>query len=359
MSEHAPYTSFRPGREWLDTNGNRIHVHGGSLLHEDGTYYWYGENKEHSTPGSGIWTYGVRCYSSSDLYNWQDRGLIIPPALDDPSSPLHPSRFIDRPHIVRDPRTGAYVCWLKIMGEGDEQLCTILTAAALLGPYEIVRTGFRPLGMNAGDFDLVVDPDDGRGRYFFERVHSELICADLIDDLTDVTGEFSTHFPRSHPPHVREAPAYFRRGDKHYLITSGTSWYYPNPSETAVADSYHGPYTVLGSPHPTEETSTSFRSQISSIFRHPTEADLYIAVADRWLPHLSEQESDRTVDFHRHYGAEAAGAIAPALDLPEADTSRADHVWLPLRFEGERPVIDWHEEWRWEDLAKSGTGEGS
>ena len=25
------------------------------LIHADGTFYWYGENKEHSLPGSGIW----------------------------------------------------------------------------------------------------------------------------------------------------------------------------------------------------------------------------------------------------------------------------------------------------------------
>ena len=40
------YTSIRPGQVWLDTNGKRIQAHGGSVLYLDGTYYWYGENKE-------------------------------------------------------------------------------------------------------------------------------------------------------------------------------------------------------------------------------------------------------------------------------------------------------------------------
>ena len=53
--------------------------------------------------------------------------------------------------------------------------------------------------MNAGDFDLVVDPTDGKGYYYFERVHSELICADLTEDYTDVTGYYSTHFPLVQP----------------------------------------------------------------------------------------------------------------------------------------------------------------
>ena len=75
-----PYTAFRPGQPWLDTEGKPIQAHGGSIIAgRDGLFYWYGENKEHTTPGSGNWHWGVRAYSSSDLYNWTDRGLIIPP----------------------------------------------------------------------------------------------------------------------------------------------------------------------------------------------------------------------------------------------------------------------------------------
>jgi len=40
------YSSIRPGQIWLDTNGNRIQAHGGSIMELDGTFYWYGENKE-------------------------------------------------------------------------------------------------------------------------------------------------------------------------------------------------------------------------------------------------------------------------------------------------------------------------
>ena len=81
-------TSITPGQLWLDSNGNRIQAHGGSIIEVDGTFYWYGENKERSTPGSGIWHWGVRCYSSIDLYSWTDCGLIIPPDVDDATSPL-------------------------------------------------------------------------------------------------------------------------------------------------------------------------------------------------------------------------------------------------------------------------------
>ena len=348
--------TIRPGQPWLDTNGNRIQAHGGSVLHEDGIFYWYGENKERTTPGSGIWHWGVRCYSSTDLCTWEDRGLIIPPEPDDPNSPLHPAQKVDRPHIIRNPRSGQYVCWLKIMGEGHgaDQRSTVLVSDSLLGPYRIVRTGLRPLGMSAGDFDLVVDPTDGKAYYFFERVHSELICADLTEDCTDVTGYYSTHFPRAAVPDVREAPAYFRRRGKHYLITSGTTAYFPNRSEVAVADTYHGPYTVLGDPHVGDESGTSFRSQVSSVLRHPTIPDLYIAIADRWLPHLSEAESDVADAFRRVVSGEVTRDEVlrehPHL-ADEADTSVADYVWLPIEFDGDVPRIEWRDEWSPADYA--------
>lgn len=356
-----PYTSIRPGQVWLDTRGKRIQAHGGSVLHHEGAFYWYGENKERTTPGSGIWHWGVRCYRSTDLYNWDDLGVIIPPVEDDPDSPLHPAQCADRPHIVRR-ADGTWVCWIKVMTKTGAQESTVLTAEDLLGPWTLVRTGLRPLGMSAGDFDLVVDPHDGKGYYYFERVHSELICADLTPDLTDVTGYYSTHFPLGRPPFVREAPAHFTRNRLHYLITSGTTAYLPNPSEVAVAKTYHGPWTVLGDPHPDDPSRTSYCSQVSSVFKHPGAKDLYIAVADRWLPALQDSPDFAggrlSADIESLFANYQPGQepVFPPSFTPEvralsndADTSVADYVWLPIRFDGDMAYLDWHDEWRVED----------
>jgi hypothetical protein len=35
--------------------------------------------------------------------------------------------------------------------------------------------------------------------------------------------------------------------------------------------------------------------------------------------------------------------------MRDPDTSIADYVWLPLRFDGDMPLIDWLDEWRIED----------
>ena len=347
-----------PGQEWLDTEGKPIQAHGGSLLYEDGLYYWYGENKEKTHGGNGIWHWGVRCYRSADLVNWEDCGVIIPPDEADPTSPLHPSSMMDRPHILFNRRTGKYVCWLKIMEKNGEQTETVLTADRLLGPYTLVRRGLHPLGMSAGDFDLAAAPD-GKAYYFFERVHSETIIADLTGDYTDVTGYYSTHFPHTQPPFVREATAHFSRHGRHYLITSGTTGYLPNPSELAIADTWHGPYTVLGNPHPTDPTNTSFHSQISSVFRVPGKKDLYIALADRWAPeHMHLRYEDYGEWFRIRFSPDASPAERARMDelkksLPsdrDIDTSRARYVWLPFRFEGDMALLDWQDAWSPDDF---------
>src|SRR3954470_24434622 len=71
----SSYGSFRPGAVWLDTAGKPIRVRGGSIIQIDGAFYWYGENKERTTGKDRIWHWGVRCYRSTDLYNWEDAGI--------------------------------------------------------------------------------------------------------------------------------------------------------------------------------------------------------------------------------------------------------------------------------------------
>ena len=106
--------SMKPGQPLYDTEGKRVQAHGGSIFYEESTetYYFYGENKEFTTDGSDVWTWGVRAYASKDLYNWEDKGLIIEPVEDDSTSSLNPrTAMLDRPHIIYNEATKKYVCW--------------------------------------------------------------------------------------------------------------------------------------------------------------------------------------------------------------------------------------------------------
>nr|WP_259676474.1 hypothetical protein [Akkermansia muciniphila] len=70
------HTSFRPGEIWTDNNGAHINAHGGGILYDKGTYYWYGEHKVEGDAGNYAQV-GVHCYSSKDLYNWKDEGIAL------------------------------------------------------------------------------------------------------------------------------------------------------------------------------------------------------------------------------------------------------------------------------------------
>lgn len=371
------YNSIRPGQVLLDTNGKRVQAHGGSIFYEESTetFYFYGENKEFTTKGSDVWTWGVRAYASKDFYNWEDKGLIIEPNLEDEKSSLNPYKaMLDRPHIIYNRFTKKYVCWCKIMQFDGTQTEVVLTADAFLGPYTIVTDHLKPLNMSAGDFDLAV-AEDGKAYYMFERVHSETIIADLNEDYTNVTGYYSTHFPHPYPPFVREATAHFIYNHKHYLLTSGTTGYLPNPSEVAVADTWHGPYQVLGNPCPNDKSDTTYHCQVSSVFKMPGKKNLYIAIGDRWCPDSMDVPYGYYAKFfeERFSGRleeqdiySFMGKLAAEYQLPESciekifdgqrDTSVSEYVWLPLRFEKpseEHPkgmvYIDWIDEWKLEE----------
>ncbi|MFF2485090.1 family 43 glycosylhydrolase [Microbacterium sp. NPDC058062] len=356
------YTSFRPGQKWLDTNGRPIQAHGFSVFEKDGTYYWYGENKERTRGGpfNTVWHWGVRCYTSRDLYNWEDRGLIIPPQPDDLQSPLHPTYCVDRPHIIYSETTGKYVAWLKVMSGHTSQSMAIMQADDFLGPYEFVTRIYKPLDMDAGDFALATDPSTGKAYIVFDRPHFELITATLTDDRTAVTGEYSTHYPGRVPPQTREAPAWFERDGINYLFTSGTSGYFANPTTVCSFIDWHGEYTDLGDPCIGDDTRTTFYSQITCVLRVPTTGQ-YIAMADRWKPGPLGRFGSR--HYQRLIERSLQGARGDTFRNPDRsprtvqplagkklrhpeNTSIARYVWLPIEWHGDKPVLRWHDEWR-------------
>jgi len=348
------YQSIRPGKIWLDTEGKPIQAHGFSVFwnEKEKLWYWYGENKE-KTDGKGtIWHWGVRYYTSPDLYNWEDKGLLIPPTPDDISSPLHPTYCVDRPHIIYCAKTGKYVVWLKVMASVTSQFMTIMTADRFEGPYTMVNQIYKPLSMDSGDFCLHADPD-GKAYFWFERPHFELICASLTDDYTAVTGEYSTHFGGLRPPLTREAPTYFERNGKRYLFTSGTSSYYPNPSKVCMFNDPHGTYEDLGDPCIGDRTGTSFYSQITSVIKVPGTGQ-YIACADRWRPQWYYKLGAKYCisifekEFKDYVPDKSPKEVTP-LPMKEQrhkeNTSVARYVWLPIEWDGDKPIIRWQDEW--------------
>lgn len=347
-----------PGQIWLDTKGERIQAHGGAVFYENGTYYWYGENKEFTNGQNGVWTWGIRAYSSTDLCNWKDLGLIIPPVLDDPDSCLYPARYIDRPHIIYCRKSGKYVCWIKL--SGSEAAFVILEAECLLGPYTLVEEFYRPDGLEVGDFDLVCDEEADKAYLYFEANHDSIVCMQLSEDYRKAERKVSIQYQGLKPPFTREAPALFEADGKKYMITSGMTGYIPNRSDCAVSEDWEKPFSSIGNPHISDNSDASFNSQISKIFPVEGTKNLFIAMADRWVPEylLDAKLSDvftravasRYYPEEYHVSAEEQKVFDESPDLEAANTSIADYVWLPVRIVDEKAEIRWHDSWTIEAL---------
>ena len=84
--------------------------------------------------------------------------------------------------------------------------------------------------------------------------------------------------------------------------------------------------------------------------------DRFIAMADRWLPQTPVNA--RLADIFtrviagtydpEHYQAteEERREMYRANQLETANTQIADYVWLPIEWEGEKPVLRWQDRWK-------------
>lgn len=263
-----------PGKPWLDENGHRIQAHGGAIFYENGTYYWYGEDKTHSLgyPQTSIWTWGIHAYQSKDLCNWSDLGLIIAPDLTNPDSSLFPEAHVDRPHIRKCEKTGKYVAWLKL---SDDECFVVLQADRFTGPYHIVRDHYQPFDHAVGDFDIAID-ENQTGYLFMDADHQGILGMQLTDDFLSCTREISWSYRGLKPPFTREGVALCEYQGKKYMFTSGMTGYVPNQSDCAVANSWEDEFESIGDPNvgTPDEIMSSFNSQFTQIFKLPNSVNL-------------------------------------------------------------------------------------
>lgn len=352
----GPRTAIYPGKVWRDTNGRRIQAHGGALYYEDGVYYWYGENKDHTDGKCSVWTWGIRVYKSADLYNWEDEDFLMVPVFEDKTSPFYPTSHIDRPHIIKCAATGKYICWIK--HSGTEACFTVLQADTFLGPYEIVKTNYRPFSHKVGDFDIAVCGDTAY--LYMDADHSGVLTMRLTQDFLEAEEKLCWQYEGLHAPFCREGPAVFQRGGKWYMLTSGMTGYVPNRSDSAESDAPDKPFISIGDPHVNDASHASFNSQISQVFKVPGKKDLYIALADRWVPDypvdakLADIFTRCTAQAYdpEHYQAtnEERQIMMNSPMMESANTSRADYVWLPITFEDGAPKIHWRDSWKLNDF---------
>jgi hypothetical protein len=297
-------TSFRPGEVWPDEEGKHINAHGPGILHHDGVYYWFGEQR-------ADWaSEGVAVYSSTDLYNWKREGLALAPVDDDPDHLIARGCIMERPKVLYNEQTGRFVLWfhheLKGRGYGAGHV-GVAVSDTVTGPYEFLSS-FRPNGHDSRDMTVFQKSDGSAYLVYASRVNLDLRVAQLTDDYLDVTERDELMFSRH-----REAPALFKHDEYIYMITSAATGWNPNRAQLHRATSIWGPWEHLGDPSRGEGAANTFGSQSAFILPVQGREDAYIYIGDRWRP---------------------------------GDLSNSPYVWLPIQFNGENvPFIEWMEEW--------------
>lgn len=345
---------FHPASDkWKDTNGNHINAHGGGILLDGDTYYWFGEHKIAGPQGNRAMV-GVHVYSSKDLYNWKDEGIALK-MKEDTSSMLQVGSTVERPKVIYNDSTGKYVMWFhhELKGQGYSAALTgVAVSDKVTGPYKYIDSfrlhpevwpmnftdedkkkaaeawinteyGHRGLGEKGGylfrDFregqmsrDMTLFKDDDGTAYHITASESNhtLHISKLSDDYLSVTDEYVRIFPGGR----NEAPAVFKRNGTYYLISSGLTGWRPNPARSAKANNIFGPWTALGNPvrGTKNEIATTFKSQSTYVLPVPGMEDAFIFMADLWRP-------ENPID--------------------------GSYLWLPIKFENGKPVIRWQDSW--------------
>jgi hypothetical protein len=309
------YSSFRPGQVWLDTNGNPIQAHGGGILFDQGVYYWFGEDKSGPTQldlANGflhrVDVSGIHCYSSSDLYNWKDEGLVLSAVVEDPTHDLHPSKVAERPKVIYNARTHKYVMWLHIdTADYAYARAGVAVSDRPNGPYQYLGS-LRPNGAMSRDMTLFKD-EDGQAYHLFSSEHNQTMhVSRLAPDYLQPNWEEARIFENL----SREAPAIFKHAGSYYLISSGCTGWDPNPAEYAVASDLFGPWEIQGNPCEGAGAEITYQAQSTYILPVAGRPGKFIFMADIWK---------------------------------KENLTDSRYVWLPLRIVGGKLRIEWLDEW--------------
>lgn len=315
---------LRPGLPWPDTEGVHINAHGFCIVEHEGTYFWYGSHKIEGRKESEKNEAGVRCYTSKDLLNWKNAGLVFSVSSPGQHSDVAEAGILDRPKVIFNSATRKFVMYFKLYppkAAGD----TVGTDVAYVG----VATSSEPLGTfnyegkftgadspsGSGDFAIHQDEEGGIHHIAVRKPDKALVCGRLGKDGLRPEGKYQV---MEGITHATEAPALIRRKGKTYLLGSGSTGWKPNPARIFVADRIAGPYQSLGNPceginpHNQQGPDKAFGGQSTFVMPMPGKDDEWIAMFDIWKPN---------------------------------DPINAGYIWLPLRFEDERPIIRWQNEW--------------
>ncbi len=270
-------SNFRNGEPWLDTDGNVIHAHGGHMLHHDGWWYWYGENRTENNY--------VSCYRTKDFKSFEFRGNIITTetptegyrvqtdlslAGKNADGTIHKVN-LERPKVLWCERTKKFVLWCHYENGVDYHDARCAVASSDYPDHGFVYHGsFNPFGDMARDCTLFMDGEDA---YFTaaSRDNRDLHVWKLTKDFMSVSKLVNNLFQNE----LREAPAFFKKDGRYYLLTSYCTGWAPNQGKWSSSNSIDGEWEI----NEKFGDETTFRSQPAFVLEKDGK---FIYFADRW-----------------------------------------------------------------------------
>jgi hypothetical protein len=266
----------------LDTEGQPISCHDGSISRFGDKFYWYGTSYKGNP--KGLWgskaaslQNGFNVYSSRDLVSWKYEGVCF----EFPKSGWLSKGTSHRVNILFNDRTGKYVMWFFCIGTVEPEypaaMLAVAVADAPVGPFSFL--GQRPSGEEHGwAQDLGLFKDDGGDAYLvYDDGHRNIRVDLLSDDYLSVSGK-SIIALKSDQENRYEGSAMAKYKGKYIVAGSGVQGWNPTETSYAVADSPMGPYTFMGK----MSEERTWYSQISN-FVYVAESDLLFAMCDQWF----------------------------------------------------------------------------
>ena len=270
---------MKNGQIWQDIEGNHIQAHGGCIIEHRGTYYWYGEHKgAPNCPGKErVDVIGVSCYSSPDLLSWKYEGLVLSADQENPSSPLHTSRVLERPKVVYHEKNHCFILWMHLDSEDYTYAgAGIAVSGTPTGPF-VFQGISQPNRQDARDMTVFVDEDGTAYLVHSKDWNKTLNIARLNADYTAPDGMYVSVMADQE----REAPALCRHNGLYYMVTSGCTGWQPNSALYATSSHIMGRWKLIDNPCEGENYRQTFGGQSACIFRA---GNRHFLMLDHWIP---------------------------------------------------------------------------
>ncbi|TAD86007.1 MAG: glycosyl hydrolase family protein [Bacteroidetes bacterium] len=310
---------FSPAQAWTDNNGTPINAHGGGVLFHKGKYYWYGEHKIAGKSEEQFADGGIHCYSSADLMNWKDEGVVLSVDYKDTTNDLAYGCILERPKVVYNKKNRQFVAYFKLYLRGvgyETSNVGVAVASKPNGPFIYHHKfygGGSPKG--SGDFSIFKDDDGSLYHLTVRKPDKAFVIGKLDSDYYYPVGDYQV--AKGIQSHT-EAPAVIKRKGLYHLLGSGSTGWKPNIARYYTAKNILGQWTNHGNPClgynavDSLGVEKTFGGQSSYIIPVQGIKDAFIAMFDIWKPE---------------------------------SPIKGRYIWLPIDFSSGKMSIVWSDIW--------------